>query len=400
MRQIGPRVEPRVTAAAPLEGPSLGRFPMKFTIARQDLEKTIQRVLAVVSPKTTLPVLANFLLEGDEKAKQITLTATDLDMTVMTSVGADVEKGGGVTIPAKRFAEIVRELGAGDVGVTVDGEEISIRAGRSRFKIVGIPAEEFPTLPKSDAASAFSVEAGTLSRMIENVSFCTSRDETRPSLSGAFWEFAADAMTMTATDGHRLATHRTKGSYQALAGKSMIVPPKALGHVVRIIGAEAAAALKVGVHENHVAFFIASTTINARLLEGPFPNYKQVIPPGNDKELVADRQELMAAVRRVAVVADSMTHQVRLNLSKKKVELIVSTPDVGEAREELSAKFTADAMEIGYNANYLLDVLKHIEAEDVRFLLGTAVGAAVVKGAEERENEEYVCLLMPLRLSA
>lgn len=373
---------------------------MKFSIPRQNLDRAIQRVLAVVSPKTTLPVLANFLVEADEKQKKILLTATDLDMTVTTGAEAAVEKGGSVTLPAKRFAEIVRELGDVDVGLSAEGEEIAIKAGKSKFKIVGIPTEEFPSLPKSDRASAFDVDAEKLGRMVDKVTFCTSRDETRPSLNGALWEFAADGMGMTATDGHRLATFRTAGDFKSLAGKNMIVPPKALSHAVRIIAAESGDTVSVSVHENHVAFFIGETTINSRLLEGPFPNYRQVIPKDNDKELTVERDSLMSAVRRVAVLADTLTHQVRLTLSKAKVELVVSTPDVGEAREEIPGVFNSDSMEVGYNANYLLDVLKHIDSDEVRFLLGTAVGAAVVSAVEEAEGEEYRCLLMPLRLSS
>jgi DNA polymerase-3 subunit beta len=341
---------------------------MKFSIPRQNLDKAIQRVLAVVSPKTTLPVLANFLVEANEKEKKILITATDLDMTVTTGAEAMVEEGGSVTLPAKRFAEIVRELGDTDVTLSAEGEEIAIKAGRSKFKIVGIPTEEFPSLPKSERASAFSVDSSTLARMVDKVSFCTSKDETRPSLNGAIWEFGADHMGMTATDGHRLATFKTSGDFKALAGKNMIVPPKALGHAVRIISAEGGDAVSVSVHENHVTFFIGSTTINSRLLEGPFPNYRQVIPKDNDKELVLERESLMSAVRRVAVLADTLTHQVRMTLTKKKVELVVSTPDVGEAREEISGTFNAESMEVGYNANY--------------------------------QGEEYVCLLMPLRLTS
>jgi DNA polymerase III subunit beta len=373
---------------------------MKFSIPRQNLDRAIQRVLAVVSPKTTLPVLANFLVEADKKQGTISLTATDLDMTVTTSAEASVEEAGSVTLPAKRFAEIVRELTTGDVVVSADGEEISVKAGRSKFKIVGIPTEEFPSLPKSDRASAFSVDSQMLARMVDKVSFATSKDETRPSLNGALWEFSADSMGMTATDGHRLATFRAKGDYKTLAGKNLIVPPKALGHTVRIISGEGDGDVSVSVHENHVAFFIGSTTINSRLLEGPFPNYKQVIPKDNSKKLIVDRESLTGAVRRVAVLADTLTHQVRMTLSKKKVELVVSTPDIGEAREEIEASFSAEPMEVGYNANYLLDVLKHIDSGEVCFMLGTPVGAAIVSAAEEAEGEEYTCLLMPLRLTS
>jgi len=373
---------------------------MKFSIARQDLDRAIQKVLSVVSPKTTLPVLANFLVEANEKKKSIAITATDLDMTVTTTVEADVETGGGATVPAKRFAEIVKELREADVQFSAEAEEIGIKSGKSKFRIVGIPIDEFPTLPKSDPASAFTVEAKSLARMVDKVSFCTSKDETRPSLNGAFWEFTADSMGMTATDGHRLATFKAGGKFKSLAGKSMIVPPKALSHAVRIIGSEANGNVKVAVQENHVVLFIGPTTINSRLLEGPFPNYRQVIPKDNDKEFIVDRDELMSAVRRVAVLSDALTHQVRLTLGKNKVQLAVSTPDVGEAKEEIPGSFTADQLEVGYNANYLLDVLKHIDGKEVRFLLSTAVGAAVVTALEEKEDEEYSCLLMPLRLTA
>jgi len=373
---------------------------MQFSIGRQDLEKAIQRVLAVVSPKTTLPVLGNFLVEADEKKNSLSLTATDLDMTVTTTVGAQVESGGAVTLPAKKVSEIVRELKDAEVSVSAEGEDVAIRSGKSNFKIVGIPAAEFPTLPKSDASKAFPVDAERVARMVDKVSFCTSKDETRPSLNGAYWEFEKGGTTMTATDGHRLATFTTKGDFSKLAGKTMIVPPKALSHTVRIIGAEAEGTVKVAVADNHVAFFVGTTTINSRLLEGPFPNYRQVIPKDNDKELVVDRETLASAVRRVAVLADALTHQVRLALGKKKIELVVSTPDVGEAREEVAAAFDSEKMEVGYNANYLLDVLKHIDSDDVRFMLGSPVGAAVVGGVDTDDDEEYTCLLMPLRLSS
>ncbi len=372
---------------------------MKFSIARGDLDKAIQRVLAVVSPKTTLPVLANLLLMADEKAKTISLTATDLDMTVTTATAAEVEAGGGITLPAKRFAEIVRALSEADVEISVDGEEISIRSGKSNFRIVGIPVEEFPTLPKSDMAEAFDVDAGLLTRMIEKVSFCVSKDETRPSLNGAYWEFKADTMSMTATDGHRLATFSVTGDFKKQAGSDMIVPPKALSHAVRIIGAEGGDGVKIAAHQNHVAFFIEGTTINSRLLEGPFPNYHQVIPKDNDKELLVGRDDITNAVRRVAVLSDTLTHQVKLTLGRKKLDLTVSTPDVGEAKEELPCKFDSEKMEVGYNANYLLDVLKHLDGDNVVFSLGTAVGAAVVSSAEPAEGEEHTCLLMPLRLN-
>ncbi len=372
---------------------------MKFSIARQDLDKAIQRVLAVVSPKTTLPVLANMLMTADEKAKTISLTATDLDMTVTTAAAAVVEASGGITLPAKRFAEIVRALGEADVSISVDGEEISIRSGKSNFRIVGIPIEEFPTLPKSDPAEAFDIDAGLLTRMIEKVSFCVSKDETRPSLNGAYWEFEDGSMSMTATDGHRLATFAVQGKFKQQAGKNMIVPPKALTHAVRIIGAEGGDGVKVAAHENHVAFFIEGTTINSRLLEGPFPNYSQVIPKDNDKELLVGREDITNAVRRVAVLSDTLTHQVKLSLGKTKLDLAVSTPDVGEAKEELPCKFDSDKMEVGYNANYLLEVLKHLDGDNVRFSLGTPVGAAVVSSAEPTEGEEHTCLLMPLRLN-
>lgn len=373
---------------------------MKFSIARQNMDRAIQRVLGVVSPKTTLPVLANLLVESDSEGKGISMTATDLDMTVTTRGEASVESGGGVTVPAKRLAEIVRELPEGDIGFASEGEEIAIRSGRSNFKIVGIPTEEFPTLPKSDPKSAFSVDGEAIVRMVDKVGFCTSRDETRPSLNGAYWEFDSGATIMTATDGHRLATFRLEGDFGSAAGKSMIVPPKALAHAVRVIGAEGEDTIKISVHENHVAFFVGSTVINSRLLEGPFPNYRQVIPKDNDKELVVDRETFMGAVRRVSVLADTLTHQVRLAISKKKVGLVVSTPDVGEAREEIEGSFTGESMEIGYNANYLLDVLKHMDGDDVRLLLSTPVGAAIVRSADAIEGEEYTCLLMPLRLTS
>lgn len=373
---------------------------MRFTIPRQELEKAIQKVLAVVSPKTTLPVLGNLLLEGDAQGNTISLTATDLDMSVSTVVVCRVDAAGAVTLPAKRFAEIVRELGEGDVEVAVDGEEIRIKSGKSNFRIVGISSDEFPTLPRSDPEGAFTIEGPMLVRMVDKVSFSVSRDETRPGLNGALWEFEPETMSMVATDGHRLALMKKRGEFKKLAGKALIVPPKALGHVVRTAAAAPDAEVKVAAHENHVTFFIGATTIDSRLIEGPFPNYENVVPKDNDKELLVGRDDLIRAVRRVAVLSDTLTHQVRVGISKNKIELVVTTPDVGEAREEMLGSFTGDSMEIGYNAQYLLEILKHIDGEEVRFLLGSPVGAAVISSGEKAEGEEYSCLLMPLRLTA
>ncbi|MCK4546921.1 MAG: DNA polymerase III subunit beta [Candidatus Eisenbacteria sp.] len=369
---------------------------MKFTLAQKDLVQAIDTVVAVVPPKSTLPVLANVLVRAAENT--VSFRASDLDISVVNQVNADVAEEGEVTIPARRFHEIARELPGQNVNVAVSAEQIEISCGASTFKLMGMKGEDFPSLPSLEEPLEFSIPAASLQRLIRKTSYAVSSDETRGALNGVFWEIEPQQMSMVATDGHRLARLVVKGKFETSDALNAIIPPKALGQIVRILGGFDGD-VSVSLGKNYVAFRMASAEVHARILEGPFPKYQQVIPKDNDKRVIVQRTGLVAAMRRVAILSDALTRQVRLHLESGHMALGARAADVGEATEGIEVDYTGDELKIGFNASYLLDALRHMDGESVAMSLKGPVGAGVIEETSGLENEEYLCLVMPLRLA-
>jgi DNA polymerase-3 subunit beta len=370
---------------------------MKFTLTQRDLVGAVDRVVAVVPPKSTLPVLANILARA--KGKAVYFQASDMDISVVSRVEAKVGEEGQVTIPGKRFHEIARELAGEEVQIAVEAEQIEISCGASTFKVMGMKGEEFPRLPSLEDPVAFQLPSSTLQRLIRKTTYSVSTDETRGALNGVFWEIEPKQMAMVATDGHRLARLNIKGDFAVAKPLSAIVPPKALGQVARI-AADFEGDVSVSLGKNYITFKLDSAEVYARLIEGPFPKYQQVVPKDNDKRMTVDRPALMSAMRRVSILSDALTRQVRLRLKAGKVGLSARTADIGEATEELDVDYAGDELVIGFNASYLLDGLRHMEGQSVVVSLKTPVSAGVMEEGEgAREGEEYLCLVMPLRLA-
>jgi DNA polymerase-3 subunit beta len=370
---------------------------MKFTMNRDSLAEKMQTILSVISTRTTLPILGNVLLKGE--GDKIELGATDLDLSVTCGLAAKVGKGGATTVPARTFAEMVRELPEEDVSVTVTNNRMEIRSGRGVYKISGIPADEFPKLPTLPMAGEVLLPGEQLRMMVRKTAYAVSIDDTRPALNGILWQTDGEGMHMVATDGHRLA--RVSVPENRLAGHqgSLIIAPKALALIIKILG-ESDGEVGVTFGEKNILFRVGDTVVTTRLIEGPYPNYEQVIPSGNDKRMVIDGATLMAGVRRVAVLSNSLTRQVKFSLSKDRLELSTTNQDIGgEATESLQCRYDGAELEIGYNANYVMDILKNMESGDVVFELATSVSAGLVRSAEESKKNEYLCLLMPLRLA-
>lgn len=370
---------------------------MKFTVNRDALAEKLQTVLSVVSTRTTLPILGNILISADKEFLE--LAATDLDLSVLCKIPAKVTKAGTTTIPARTFAEMVRELPDEDVSVNVTGNRMEIKTGRGTYKISGMPAEEFPKLPSIPETGQSVIPGDQLKSMVRRTAYAASVDPTRPALNGILWQSNGEGMCMVATDGHRLA--RVKVGENRLAGHAgdVIIPPKALSLVLKILGDEESD-VGVTLGEKNIMFHVGETVVTSRLIEGPYPNYQQVIPTSNDKELTIDSGTLMAGVRRVAVLSNSLTHQVRFYLSNDKLELSAANQDIGgEAKETLPCQYKGEDLEVGYNANYILDMLKNYEDGDVTFELATSVSAGVVRSAKDEQKDDYLCLIMPLRLA-
>jgi DNA polymerase-3 subunit beta len=371
-----------------------GGNKVKVTLPQKLLTKKIQGISAVVPTKTSLPILSTFLMEV--KKGKVCFTANDLDVSLTTVVECDIDGEGVVAVPGKKFFEIARSLPDDMVEINTEGEKIAVKCKRSRFRIVGKNADEFPKLPEQKALASFVVKTATLGDMVEKTIYAVSGDLTRPSLCGVLWEAKGGSLTMVATDGHRLAKVDFKGGFDNLEGKEFIVSPKALNILRSMM--EEKEEVKISLAENHITFDLGDSIIYSRLIEGPFPDYNQVIPKSNTKELVVNREELTDACRRVAILSSAITHQVKLSIGTEVLTISVNTPDVGEASEELQCKFQGETLEIGYNARYLLDILKTIETEEIAFLLDRSDNTGIIVPVADSQEINHQCLLMPLRL--
>jgi DNA polymerase III subunit beta len=369
---------------------------MKLTITREQLQEGLVAVAASVPAKTTLPILSNILLEATKEG--IRLSGTDLDIAVSTTVSASVDQEGAITLPARKLVEIVRELPSAAIRLTASGEQrVTIECGRSRFRLLGLPREEFPAFPSVKFEGGWRTSSKELQKLISHVAFAASTEESRPILNGVLWELRPERMRMVATNGHRLArmdvpTSETQGASQA----DLIVPPKALDQIRRLFDTEET--VEIARSENHLGFRTSSTQIFTRLIEGPYPNYEQVIPRENDKAATADKAALTAALRRMSIVASDQTHRIRMAFANGSCKLSVQTPDLGEAQEELNVSYEGDPLEIGFNAAYLLEILKYIPTDEVRMTFKAPERAATCEPVGWDDPASYLALVMPLRL--
>jgi DNA polymerase III subunit beta len=368
---------------------------MKFTITREQLQEGLLAVAASVPTKTTLPVLSNILVEAVKDG--IRLSGTDLDIAVSTTVQASVDQEGAITLPARKLVEIVRELPSAAIRLTASGEQrVTIECGRSKFRLLGLPREEFPAFPTVKFDDAWRSSSRDLQKLIQHVAFAASTEESRPILNGVLWELRPERMRMVATNGHRLARMDVPTAGNGAAQADLIVPPKALEQIRKLFKADDD--VEIARSENHLGFRSSSTQIFTRLIEGPYPNYEQVIPRENDKNVTADKSALSSALRRMSIVASDQTHRIRMAFANGSCKLSVQTPDLGEAQEELTVAYDGDPLEIGFNASYLLEILKYIPTDEVRMTFKAPERAATCEPVGWDDPASYLTLVMPLRL--
>lgn len=368
---------------------------MRFTISREKLQEGLAAVAASIPAKTTLPVLANILVETTDKG--IRLSGTDLDIAVSTEVTADVETTGAITIPAKKLTEIARELPPSPVKMSAIGEQrITLDCGRSHFKLLGLPKDEFPTFPSIRFDECWRIRSGDLQKLIGHTSFAVSTEESRPILNGVLWELKNESMRMVATNGHRLAKMEVSIKSSGAPAADLIVPPKALDQIRRLFPADEE--LEIARGDNHLGFRSPFTAVYTRLIEGPYPPYDQVIPKDNDRIAIADKVALTSALKRMSVIASDQTHRIRLSFNSGLLRFSVQTPDLGEATDELAVRYTGDQLDIGFNASYLLEILRYIPTEEVKLTFKAPERAATIEPEGWNDSATYLCLVMPLRL--
>jgi len=368
---------------------------MKFGIGKSKLLELLQIVLGAVSSKSALPILGNVLIEARDE--EIQFAATDLEISISSVIEAKPEKTGSTTIHAKTFADIVRELPETEVLLAAENDRLEISTKTGQYKISGIPADEFPRIAEYNSAKEIKIPAGDFIKMVRKTAFAVSVDESRPALNGMLWQTAGDKMVMVATDGHRLAKVALENTKLRGMAEDIIVPPKAMNAVVKLIG-ESYKEIGIVFGDKNVMFRVGSTVISSKLFEGPYPNFDQVIPTDNDKRLIINKDGLASAVRRVSILSNSLTHQVRFSLSKNRLLLSATNVDLGgEAKEELPCEYKDEKMELGYNAAYIEEILKQTDGEEVVLELSSPVSAGIVYSADR--TEDYLCLIMPLRLA-
>ncbi|MFQ5471130.1 MAG: DNA polymerase III subunit beta [Gammaproteobacteria bacterium] len=369
---------------------------MKFSISKSRFNAHLQHVLQVVPTKSTLPILTNLLIEAlDNKLK---ISATDLDISITVSTECAVTKKGAIVLPARILSEIIRELPESEVTVEGINNRVEVKIPNGSYKIATVSPDDFPKLPAVNTKKEIMVPVADVISMIRRTTFACSDDETRPALNGVLWQTNGERMQMVATDGHRLAkmaveNKKLKGMYD-----DVIIPPKVLNLIPKFCDNEKG---EIGIifGENNIIFHTGDVVLTSRLIEGPYPKYDQVIPAQSDKKMVVSKDVLSGAVRRVSILSNSLTHQVRFSFRDSALTLSTANADVGgEGKEVLECDYSGDSLDLGYNATYVNDILGRIDSEEVIMELSSSVAAGIVYSPEV-PKEDFLCLIMPLRLA-
>lgn len=364
---------------------------MKIKIAKENLLNALQKVQAVVNPRSPLPVLANILFEA--KDGELRLTATDLDITIRATTPAAVEAPGATTMPAKRIFNIIREAPGAELDIRTDDKHITtVTAESAEFRLHGITEEDFPGQPPFSDAVAYTLDRAILRKMLQRTSYATSQDEGRKILNGVLLSFKDEKLTAVATDGRRLALVEQEVEYPQGAEADLVLPNKAVNEFIHSVGGEGP--VKIRVMPNQVSLDTGDVVLQSKLLEGTFPNYRQVIPGDMQTRVAINRESLMSAVRRVALLTSESSNSVTLTFGRNKLDITAVTPDVGEARETVGIKHSGKEIKIVFNPDYLIDPLKTLDVDEVYFEINDELSPNLIK-----TSDPFLYIIMPLRTS-
>jgi DNA polymerase III subunit beta len=363
---------------------------MKLQVNKDVLLDGLQKVQSVVGTKTTLPILYNILWKTEKD--RLWLTATDLEVSVRTAVEAKVSRMGGTTLPAKRLFGIFKELPANEIEIDIDERDTaSIRAGPSFFKIIGMSEDEFPPLPKYQGGRQAVLEQAAFKRMLASTHYAASTEETRYILNGVLMSLRGDKITVVATDGRRMALEEREIEFPKESEGEAVIPSKTVAELLRSLGDEGT--VKVQLTENQAAFEFDNMLIVTKLVEGTFPNFRQVIPSQCEERVVIEREQLLNAVRRVALLASDKSTSITLSFGKNKLEVSAVAAEVGEAKETMPLKYAGKDISISFNPEYLIDPLRHVGSDEVSFELSDELSPGVLKC-----DRPFIYVLMPMRV--
>jgi len=365
---------------------------MKFQAKKDEFLKITQKVQNAISSKTTLPILSNILLEAHNK--KLKITATDLDIGISSTIPIEAGEEGAITLPAKKFIDIIKEL--------PDGENISIhtkknnmaiiQSGKIVFKIIGLPKDEFPQPPKFKDKNFITVAQSFLKSMISITSFAVSRDETRYVLNGVLFIIKGNTIRLVATDGRRLAVIEKKLPPPLNVTHRVIVPAKTIQELNRLLGDKGD--VKILFDENQILFDLGDAIVISRLIEGEFPNYEQVIPKEIDEKLIVDKEALLSATKRASILTSQDSMAIKMDVSKDRMSISKNTPYMGEVREELGVSYKGKSVSVGFNPNYIIEVLKNIDSKEVALELMDTDRPGVL-----RLGNEYVYVVLPMQIT-
>jgi DNA polymerase-3 subunit beta len=375
-----------------------GTTTMEITVSKLELLRELTATQGVVERKTTIPILSNYLFEA--AGDKLSLTATDLDLSLRTSCNAKVKKEGSCTIPARKLHDYVKLLPDADITIKLlENHWVSIRCGRSNTKMVGMAKSNFPSLPVFPTAGIVKIPAQVLRSMIAKTGFAIASEESRYTLNGALMVLKPESITMVATDGHRLA-HIERGGekFEGITGElKTLVPKKAMDELKSLLDSTDAESIEFAKDDSTLFFRIGLRLLTSRQLTGQFPNYEAVLPKDNNKSILLHGGDFGAAISRVAQFADERSRAVRLKLDKGELKLSASSTETGESEDSLEIDYNGDPLTIGFNAQYVLEFLKAAGAGDVKLELKDAQSAGQLRPAES-EDYKYRYIVMPMRI--
>jgi DNA polymerase-3 subunit beta len=370
---------------------------MKFQIERKPLLDAITKAASVIAPRNTVPILGNVHIRAE--AGQVTMTGTDLDIEVSATVPATVEAPGVVTVPAAMLADIARKLPGGAlVSVALADHQVTIKAGRSRFVLPTLPAEDYPAMASAEYAVTIDTTAAAFCRVLDKAKFAISTEEARYYLNGVYMHVAqgedGPVLRCVATDGHRLARVDAPLPDGAADMPGVIVPRKTVGELRKLLEDDDAQ-IAVSVSETKLRFATPEITLTSKVIDGTFPDYTRVIPSGNSRRLEVDAGEFAKAVDRVATVSSERSRAVKLLLEDDRLVLSVNAPDSGAAEEELVVAYSDDRLEIGFNAKYLLEIASQVDRENAVFLFNSSGDPTLMR---EGNDTSAIYVVMPMRV--
>lgn len=368
---------------------------MKLKVKREEIQKALQNIQGIVEKKTTMPILSHFLLKA---AKEASIVATDLDIAFTGPLKTEILAKGSLCIPARKLFEIAKEVEDDLLLEAQENNWLKVTSGKSTFKLMGLPEEEYPKLPEIDSSEELKIDARSLESMIEKTVYATGDSDARYTLNGLLMHFVPKKknieLRIVGTDGHRLAFIARDVEGKLSEEKKLILPKKAAIELRRLLE-ESEGDITVGLNKNHVFFVIDDIVLTSRLIEGTYPDYEQVIPQDNEKKAVLDKVAFSRALRRTSIMSRERTNAVRFDLEQGKLTLISINPDIGEAREEIAAQYKGESISIGFNVRYLLDAIQVMGGDSVGFELQDPLSPTLLCDIKEKNHK---CVVMPMRV--